>query len=247
MSLPTLKIAPYSNWVIQGLDGTPLCRAAEKRARWYLDRDLADIVELNVVRLRFVPKGPGSQHLAERSNRCVVCGTEVSLTKHHIVPSMYRVHLPHRYKSRNSHDVVAICSSCHMTYEAAASKFKIRLGNEYGLPHQVTTKKLNTVKSLAQRSARILMLQGDKIPLKRQAELLVNICLLLGTSPTAAAIESLSALPRVQQSASNHHGEALIKLFIEQGRIDEFVQVWRQHFLDVAQPKFMPSDFDVTY
>lgn len=66
-------------------------------------------------------------------NRCVICGTSEHLTKHHVIPSMYRRYFHNRFKSNNHHDVLPLCYECHRQYELEADILKEELLQEYGV------------------------------------------------------------------------------------------------------------------
>ncbi|KAJ4457155.1 hypothetical protein PAPYR_7449 [Paratrimastix pyriformis] len=56
-----------------------------------------------------------------------------ALTKHHIVPYLYRHYFPHALKAHLSHDVVLLCHACHERYEQHADCLKTTIAHELGL------------------------------------------------------------------------------------------------------------------
>lgn len=251
--LQTLQTNAYSNWVMLDPTGLMLCRCAEKRARWYLDRNLAEMVSDNppTIKLSFVPGGPGyngdSYSMAEKENRCVVCGTVDDLTKHHIVPHMFRKCLPIEMKGRSSHDVVVICVSCHNEYEEVATQLKKTIADEHGvqtlmfkdeMPQHVRDHR--TIVSLCHA----LYQQSDNIPVTRQNEIVEKLTLLLGHVPTHDEVEQY-AYDKRWLSEKRDPGKIIMDVIIAKGLVDEFVKRWRQHFLDIAKPQFMPKFWDV--
>jgi hypothetical protein len=252
MSLRSLQTDAYSNWLMLGPDGAEMCRCAEKRARWYLDRNLADVISDNppTIKLRFQPHGNGNEgdafSLAPKQNRCVCCGTEENHTKHHIVPSMYRKHFPVKIKGRSAHDVVAICIECHDAYEMVATKLKQEISFEF------TGQYLDVIKPTEEQRnqynvislAKSLSKHSDKIPEARRAEMLMEITEFLGHSP------SLNDLKILCEAVIYHvngfePGRAVVEKVIETGQLENFIIKWRAHFLEVAQPKYMPDHWDV--
>src|SRR5579859_1000680 len=106
------------NWKVLHPSGVHMFTTNRRKAQWYLNRDKAVIVEENTIQLTFMPKGMGFGQdeifgLTPRINRCVVCGCEENMTRHHVVPYHYRKFMPVDYKSRNHHDVVLICRKHH--------------------------------------------------------------------------------------------------------------------------------------
>lgn len=94
-----LKRPLYDNARLEGPDGTTLCTLSRKKADWYVTRGLGEVVsedgaEAFVVRLKFAPKGSGHAddryYIAQKENRCVICGGEDKFVRHHVVPFCYR-------------------------------------------------------------------------------------------------------------------------------------------------------------
>ena len=90
------------------------------------------------IRLNFEPGGRAhldeKYYLADKANRCCVCGNEGSWLRHSIVPHQYRRHFPMSMKSRISHDIVLLCPACHV---ACARKVALRvreIGEQYNAP-----------------------------------------------------------------------------------------------------------------
>lgn len=240
-------------------DGEEMCRCAYKRAKWYLDRDLAEIVSEDppTIKLKFTPNGYGNQgdafSLATKHNRCVVCGTEENLTKHHIVPSMYRKFFPVKIKSRSAHDVIVICIDCHDEYEHVAMNLKKELEKEI-LGTSVIAKKCARFNKLHQEArdqnylvklCKTLIHQGHVIPEARKDELLESIAGMMGRAPSFVEIEELSKITQATIRDNQDPGKAVVEKILENDSLEDFVMRWRQHFIDTARPKFMPEHWDV--
>jgi hypothetical protein len=109
----------YSNIAVLHPSGYLMCYVSRKKATWYLERKLAEVVSENPLKLQllFKPRGNGNVDdpygLMVKENRCVVCGIQYNLTKHHIIPYCYRQYFPKEYKEYQSHDVVLLCTKCH--------------------------------------------------------------------------------------------------------------------------------------
>lgn len=121
MSLLTLQTDPYANWIMNNPEGSFMCRIDAKRAKWYLNLGIATLTSDKIIQINFTPRGPSqpadSYSSSHKENRCVVCGAQDHLTRHHVVPRTSRNFLPLEFKSRVSHDIVVICESCHEDYE----------------------------------------------------------------------------------------------------------------------------------
>ena len=93
----------YDNWKVYSLEGELMFRCSNKKISWYLSRNLANQIADDSIRLNFHSKGLGhvgnTFYLEDRSNSCVCCGANNNLTTHHVVPDMYRRHMPEVVKS----------------------------------------------------------------------------------------------------------------------------------------------------
>lgn len=243
-----LQTDAYSNWLMVSPSGEEMCRCATKRANWYIDRGLAIQVSDNppTIKLKFNPEGNGNEgdsySLANKHNRCVVCGTEDELTKHHIIPSMYRKFLPTEIKGHSSHDVVIICVKCHNEYELIANDLKndflteLNISKIVHILNKETKDKNNLIKKC--RSLKL------DIPQHRKEEISHQILVLNKTFPTDEELEELSK-ERLLPPVINLLGKLVIEKILENNSLQDFVIRWRQHFLDNANPKYMPDFWDV--
>lgn len=105
----------------------PLTTISDKRASWYIERDLAEEVEesirlskfpkyLRVVKLKFTAKledkmDPFYHQIIE--TQCVVCGHREGLTLHHVVPSVVRKGFPDEHKNHSHGWCVLVCEKHH--------------------------------------------------------------------------------------------------------------------------------------
>ncbi|XP_017686198.1 PREDICTED: exonuclease 3'-5' domain-containing protein 2 isoform X2 [Lepidothrix coronata] len=130
----------YDNCFLHAPDGQPLCTCDRKKAQWYLDKGIGELVSTDpfVVKLRFEPSGrPESQvdyYLTVKENLCVVCGKRESYIRKNVVPHEYRRHFPIQMKDHNSHDVLLLCTSCHAISNYYDNHLKQQLAEEFGAP-----------------------------------------------------------------------------------------------------------------
>lgn len=176
-----------------------LCYCDRKKLEWYIQRDLAKLVEDNPpgIMLLFEPKGrPEDEdnefYIQSKKNICVGCGEKSHYIRYRIIPSCYRMHFPEHLKSHHSHDIVLLCVDCHEIAHSAAEKYKRRLAEELGIPlfvqkivnsgdrslitaASVSEDKLNEkgVSPLLLRTAAMALLRhGSTMPSKRCEELM---------------------------------------------------------------------------
>ena len=73
-------------------------------------------------------------HKQKIENKCVCCGQSTNLTRHHVVPYMYRKNFHNKFKDHSHHDVLPVCYECHRKYELEADNYKLELAYQYGVP-----------------------------------------------------------------------------------------------------------------
>src|SRR6516225_9795332 len=135
-----LKSPQYENCEVFSPDGQLMFRCCQKKANWYLRKNLGTKLSDQPLRiqLNFVPKGVGHiddpYFLQIMQNRCVVCGEEKDLNRHHIVPYCYRKFFPVCLKEHRSYDVMPLCLPCHRLYEDHALELKRELASLYEAP-----------------------------------------------------------------------------------------------------------------
>lgn len=205
------------------------------------------------VMLLFEPEEQGSHGdkylLSKKKNRCVVTGDRnlENLTKHHITPYCYRRYMPEEYKTANAHDVVPIIFDKHHEYEREASKLKQELAEKYGAPSYGKVFKEEELYD-AIKAAKTLKREGDNIPKKNQQRLKKIIRKHSGGDRVLkVTIEEYAALDPKEVCGIRTHGEVVMEKVVAQGEqaIQEFVEMWRNHFLEHAEPRYMPRHWKV--
>lgn len=122
----------YDNVSLHSSTHVYLCTISEKKSSWYVKKGLGER-RGNVLTLNFEPdfmgdKLPGKPsdieyHRRYKRNECVVCGsTSSGFMRHYVVPSCFRCLFPKRFKSHLSHDVVLVCSRCHVGVQAETGR-----------------------------------------------------------------------------------------------------------------------------
>ncbi|KAG9063042.1 hypothetical protein KI688_004642 [Linnemannia hyalina] len=122
-------------------DSNLIFRCSQKRASWYLSRNLARSLSPNSIHLNFAPAGQGHvndpYYLEERENKCVICGqetAEVGATMLHVVPEQYRKWFPIKLKSHSSHDIVVACPECNAQWDREAAVVRKTIVGLYKIP-----------------------------------------------------------------------------------------------------------------
>lgn len=113
----------YSNILLFHKEGHALAVIGEKRARWYLDRDLAESIHVRPpfeegIKLKFDSGGKSRGGIIEYVlNRCVCCGGENDLEIHHVIPHVVKKVLDISQKGNTSRWCVLVCVGCHRKAE----------------------------------------------------------------------------------------------------------------------------------
>jgi len=227
----------YGNWKALYPDGSFMFYCDEKKADWYLSRNLANLVEEKTFKLNFIPKGRGESEETriQKPNICVGCGLDENLTRHHIVPRVYRKHFPMDMKEHNSYDVLLLCGECHERYERKADELKIKLEEQSGVPlFKQSYQKL----SVAHRALQYY-LSGTYHP---KAEESLKTKIMLYDPNAIFSNEYLEKIEKIIEESKTEHGKMVVSC---QKDVYEFVIMWRQHFMDNVQPKYLPDGWHV--
>lgn len=235
----------YGNCQVYSPDNILMFRCDEKRAKWYLIRDLAEVVGDNPfsIRLNFKPKGLGNHNkqfgLVEMKNICVVCGIDEYLTRHHVIPHCYRKYFPLCLKSHNFHDVLSMCVNCHEKYERKADDLKIELSIKYKSP--IGGEVQNSKEVLKYTKIAKTLLISKEIPRYRQKVLKNKLKEYFGIKRlTKLKISQISDIKTL--IVKKTHGQIVIEKVTN---LQEFVEMWRYHFISNNDCKFLPKDWNI--
>jgi len=205
------------------------------------------------IQLTFEPKDEGNKDdkysLSKKRNRCVVTGDKdlELLTKHHITPYCYRMFMPSEYKSANSHDIVPITSEKHYEYERHADKLKQKIAKMYDAPLNGKSD-IDHKLFYAIKSARALT-EYSEVMSKESSERHKEIIRAYTSQKkvTQKILDKLTSTDFAEASRVKAHGEIVIEKISMEGpeAFQEFVEMWREHFIAHAKPKYMPKHWDV--
>ncbi|XP_072283836.1 exonuclease 3'-5' domain-containing protein 2 [Pyxicephalus adspersus] len=249
----------YDNCFLHAPDGQPLCTCDRKKAQWYLDKAIGDLISTEpfIVRLRFEPSGRpetnSDYYLTVKENLCVVCGKKESYIRKNIVPHEYRRHFPIQMKDHNSHDVLLLCTSCHAVSNYYDNNLKQQLAVEFCAPIgcEEGVRMLEDATRRQVRSAARALLNASKLPEYRKEELLAEIkefyCIKMVSEETLKEAANLET--RIFNETYTPHGLKVVQCFAKGGlkSLMELEKRWRQHFLDTMQPKFLPQQWSVDH
>lgn len=245
-----LKTPLYGNCLIVAPDGQPLCRTNQKKLDWYLNRDLAVVVEnapCPTIKLKFEPSGrKGADHpyiIAEKANRCVCCASEEQITRHHVVPYGFRKFFPMELKEHMLHDVLPLCVDCHKKYEDSAFQLKKELAERYNISLLGKSYHTNKPLYLIRGAASALYYHGHKIPAARREALMNKLREYYGKQDISR--EELQKAAKLDFREQTSEFIPFGQYIIDQVDLQEFVVMWRQHFVDNLKPQYLPEFWDV--
>ena len=249
---PKSASAPYSNFLFLDPNGEELFRCDQKKANWYLSRGLAVAAGDGKARLLFAPGGEGEKGddymLGVKDNRCVVCGGTEGLSKHHVVPLCFRRHFPRGYKAHNSYDVLVMCIKCHKKYERDATRLKRRLAFEATGSEKLGAENIPgdgaRELGMAISAANALANKRDMIPPAKIAILEGRLREFFGREFDADDLAVLGERHGRYRESKQTGPSVCEKVVAANPDLDAFAMRWRDHFLKVMKPRFMPDGWD---
>jgi len=244
------KSVLYENCKMLSPQGEILCVISNKKAKWYIDKQLADSISVNplIIKLKFQPNGKGhsedNYYLSPKENKCVVCGEVSDFMRHSIVPHSYRKYFDLKYKSRSSHDIVLLCRKCTEKVGIEDLKMKRILAFETNIslkgegPPFIVDENVTRIRSKA-----TTLLKATNIPEKRKQEIRKD--LQIYKKKDFLTEDDIIELSNLQAKIKNPHHKCHEELLVEslktQEQVEKFVKRWRYHFLDSMNPRFLPN------
>jgi len=224
----------YDNYKMYHPDGTLMCFCSKKKANWYKDRNLANI-ENNNVYLLFSPNGFGEPDilLEGRDNVCVISGEKDNLTKHHVVPYLYRKYFSLEYKDKNSLDIVLLTRNIHNEYEAHANTFKLLLESKYTSNNSdLNIKQKNQDFIEIRKYYNILNNNNIKLPPDKEVYMNMRI---------GGILEKYNiTIDKVLKTKTILENLYINDIITDIG-IKNLIILWKLHFLKYGKPKYLPT------
>jgi len=265
------------NWKVHHPNGRHMFTCGEKKATWYLDRGLAVMIDDKNIMFTFDPKGKGFEDNEEfgrsiREIKCVVSGSEEGLQRHHIVPYCYRTYFPEEFKSKNHHDVVLINNEVHNYYEQIANQYKdeiaevynVKTINQFNSDYTAKLREISKNNSVALNTINSIFNCYGKMP----ADVKIKKLNIISTE-TGIPLNTIKKLTYIQlyklylliknkhsteinEFKKNNryqydHGYHVIQKLDTEEKIEDFVKLWRKHFIDTMQPKYMPYGWSIDF
>lgn len=227
----TLTWSPYDNIELYHPDGKLMCFLSNKRANWYVKKNLVEVIGDKKMKLLFMPKGDGepSELLIARKNICVVNGDSTFLTRHHVIPSQFRSHFKLKYKDKNCFDLVLLGREIHDDYERCATLFKNQLFEDY-ISHDI--REFYADFALGRNLSNSIRNHFEKIPAQRQVWILMRL---------EGVKEKWHLTDNDFKHKSPHDIKNYNKKIVEILGEENLIVMWKYHFIKWAQPKYLPE------
>jgi hypothetical protein len=264
------------NWRVYHPDGKHMFTCGEDKIKWYMSRGLGSITGEYEMTFNFIPNGWGYDDdefgKGMRVNRCVVTGVDYDLQRHHIVPFCYRKYFPEAFKSKSHHDVVLINDIKHADYEKEANKFKDKIAEIYGVRTigDYNTEYVSKIREQGKKYSELvynitlLFSKYHVLKYSEKIERLKNI-----SNMTNIDFDFLCSLNYIQlyklllkikeenvklgnsfrkdKKKYYDHSYYVVQKLDTEEKIEEFVKLWRNHFIEVTNPQFMPQGWSIDF
>lgn len=248
----------YDNCQLLAPDGELLCICERRKAEWYVYKGLGESIseEPYTVRLNFEPSGRPRLddifYTKEKVNICVVCGKSENYHRKFVVPSEYRKYFPDLMKKNLSHDVLLLCVDCHKKSNLLDQRMRVKLAELCDAPlvnGKYAKYKFDSEMARVKSAARALVSSGDKIPEARKIELEKTITDYFKVSGITEELLQKASNFDINTLNESYipHGLKVYQYFCQNGGLTNFEKMWRQHFLDTMQPKYLPNMWSVEH
>lgn len=243
---------PYGQIEVYSLDDELLFRCGDKKANWYLSRNLAKKISENKIKFTFENKGSGDDSKIleiERRNVCAECGMDdiEKLTKHHIVPYSFRKFLDSGSKSIL---LIPLCGGCHDKYESKANNLRQDICKKYGVKMHVMVRENKVADSIGLRIyKKHIALEKHKIPKNIKKKLKSEIKSLKKEYKIKTKEKWKKSVwlrkNKKSENISYNYSEKIVEKLKTEDDIKKFESIWIKHLLDNMCLKYLdPKHID---
>lgn len=247
----------YGNIAVYSPDDILMFYTNQNKLKFYLKNDLAEKIDENKYRLKFIPNGlgysaennefGGHDCLVPRENKCVVSGEEniKLLSKHHIVPSFFRKHFPVEFKSCFQ-TIVLLRRDLHSQYTVHEQAFYDELAEMFDVP-KYSTFRVNSVTPREKKLAIRLHDYGHLIPEEAKQNMEQEFTDRTGLEPTKENLSDCIKLVPIEKRVKTVETDFGMAIASKITDYRAFELLWLNHFIEHAKPKYLPEDLVKSY
>lgn len=214
--------------------GQLLGRCFKQKAKWLIRRGLGQLVNDQIHLLYDSDRTPGDDYrLVTRHYLCVCCGQTENLNRFRVVPSEFRNYLPTAYKANRHQDSYLLCDQCINDANMCSQILKKTLMTEF----EITEADFHD-----QQKAEIAKLAGKLLAgfFPHATEKLRD---LIGKEATKQELEDYARMDsQIIIDGSHNLSEYIVNTVIKTGQIEDFIDRWRNHFLQTMEPEFLEDN-----
>lgn len=243
----------YGNIPIFSPDGILMFYTSMRKLRSYFKNNLVEKYKKGY-KLNFIPKGLGyhdkeNKDLLKypRKNRCVISGCEDIhlLTRHHIVPVLFRRWMPEKFKSTNYQLIVFVKKDLHAIYTKYEQQYYFELAKMYDVKEYEETLLIQQTSYIRKKqSAKTLLEHSHSIPEDRLKVLHSKFKYYTGLNPCfenyKKVLDDFKATKKTYyKNADYNFGKLIVRQITD---FEKFENMWLKHFIETMKPLFMPED-----
>lgn len=208
-------------------DGKYLGPCCESKFKWYLRKNLAVKIDDKSIKLNFVPEMGKRLHreFIMRKSICTICGSTDDLLQFGIIPHKFKKHFPFNKKSHVSNDIVMLCRPCSNDTNALQDFYTDELYKDFNISDTKSTK--SNIKVIEKYLARNV----DDVIAKKRLSKIIN--------KQDFTEDDL----REYVTSVNNNEKTIVEHFINQNKLDEFIENWKTLFVENMNPKYLNDDF----
>jgi len=248
-----MKKVMYTNHQMLSNQGDLLAIISDKKANWYVAKELADRIDESTIKLRFTAKGkPPDFTRAKKTNSCVCCGKDTDgYMRHFIVPKCYKQLFPMQFKSHLSHDIVILCPQCNREAGRRTDYRMKCLDRQFRDPkicQRIVDKNLVRVRSMASA----LLCHAEKMPpavlAKYTREILDYYSETVLTDELLRNCAEEDKYGKINKDFVEHADliyENLCQVGDGDSAITDFIKTWRKWFIQDMKPRHMPEGWSI--
>lgn len=237
----------YENCELFGPDGVFLGFIPSNRFNWYIKKDLAEIIGDKQIKLKFDPiiknstvvELVGKDKCKPKENKCVVCGNTDGINRYKIMPNEIKKLLPSEYKAHRANDVVVLCDEDIPDADYFLKQFKLEMFKKYDI--DILKFKLDSKTNIAYVHAKKLLNKSSKI----SDYAIKQLHRFFGKEPTDEDLKKFIEDCNISMSYEDCKTpeELLVKKVVSKNETIDFLNLWKQNFVDTMEPQFLQWDF----